>query len=120
MREIFSSMRRTQLFNLIAVTSVLAMILVMFAIQFGVENMQDSLGKTESDIASYEDEMRLLEVEWVYLTRPERLRNLASLYLKTTGYTLASQIKKTDQLAGYYLASYRKSNAEASEERVSF
>lgn len=112
-------MRRTQLFSLIAAASVVTMILTMFVVQFSVENVQDSIERTQNEIASHEDEMRLLEIEWVYLTRPERLRNLAANYLKTTGYTLASQIKKSDQLAGYYLANYRKAASEA-DTTVSF
>jgi hypothetical protein len=46
------------------------------------------------------------------LTRPERLRNLASLYLKDNSYTLASQIKGSDKLEKYYLVNFKKSENE--------
>lgn len=77
-------------------------------VQFHVESLQDEIVKTESEIASYEDEIQLLEVEWVYLTRPERLRTLAARYLQNNGYALASQIKGESQLEKYYLANYQK------------
>jgi len=64
--------------------------------------------KTENEIIFYEDEIQLLEVEWVYLTRPERLRTLASRYLQDNGYALASQIKDADKLEQYYLVNYQK------------
>lgn len=64
--------------------------------------------RTESEIVAYEDEIQLLEVEWVYLTRPERLRTLASRYLQDNGYALASQIKDVDKLEQYYLVNYQK------------
>lgn len=64
--------------------------------------------KTENEIIAYEDEIQLLEVEWVYLTRPERLRTLASRYLQDNGYALASQIKDVDKLEQYYLVNYQK------------
>lgn len=83
----------------------------MFVVQFKVELLQDDIAKTETDIASYRDKIQLLEVEWVYLTRPERLRTLASHYLQNNSYTLASQIKDVDKLQDYYLASYQKIEA---------
>ena len=84
----------------------------MFIVQFKVEYLQDNITKAESDIDGYKDRIKLLEVEWAYLTRPERLRELANTYLTDNGYTLASQIKDPDQLEKYYLAVYQKSEAE--------
>ncbi len=80
----------------------------MFLMQFQVEALQDEMIKTESEISAHEDEIQLLEVEWVYLTRPDRLRTLAANYLKDNGYALASQIKDVDRLEKYYLVNYQK------------
>ena len=44
----------------------------MFMVQFKVEDLQDEIAKTETDIVAFQDKIQLLEVEWVYLTRPER------------------------------------------------
>ena len=80
----------------------------MFFVQFGVEALQDEIVKTENEISAYEDEIQLLEVEWVYLTRPERLRILAARYLQNNGYALASQIKDAEKLEKYYFTNYQK------------
>lgn len=92
--------------------AIVCSVVFMFCVQFKVENLQDGIVKAQSDILAYEDQMKLLEVEWVYLTRPQRLRQLAEVYLKGNDYTLASQIKDVDKLSKYYLANYRKSQSE--------
>lgn len=84
----------------------------MFVVQFRVEALQDEITNTENEIVAYQDQIQLLEVEWVYLTRPERLRTLASTYLQNNGYALASQIKDMDELEKYYLASYKKTEMD--------
>lgn len=84
----------------------------MFVVQFKVEALQDEIISADNEIASYQDQIQLLEVEWVYLTRPERLRTLASAYLQNNSYALASQIKDMGDLEEYYLASYKKTEMD--------
>lgn len=108
LKEFWRTINKFYLANLLLISAVFMSIVVMFAVQFQVEKLQDEMSKTESDISAYRDQIQLLEVEWVYLTRPERLRTLASQYLKNNGYTLASQIKDVDKLEKYYLANYEK------------
>ncbi len=128
MKELWNSLNKFYLANIAIVSVVLFSITFMFLIQFKVEGLQDEITKTENDIVAYEDKIKLLEVEWVYLTRPERLRDLANLYLKDNSYTLASQIKNSDKLEKYYLANEQKYVAQevafieqnSAEEKVSF
>jgi len=108
MKEFWQSLNKFYFANLLLVASVIFSIIFTFLVQFRVEGLQDDMVKTENEIISYEDEIQLLEVEWVYLTRPERLRKLASLYLQDNGYALASQIKDADKLEQYYLVNYQK------------
>lgn len=89
---------RVGLINIITVSSLLISIFIMFLVQFKVEDLQDKITKTSSEITALDDEIQLLDVEWVYLTRPERLRVLSSAYLKDSGYASASQIKDEGEL----------------------
>jgi hypothetical protein len=98
------------LLNFSAIATVIASVLIMFFVQFSVENLQEKLVRTESQIVTYKNEIRLLEVEWAYLTRPERLRDLASRYLTTTNATVSHQVKNFDKLQRFYEANYRKAS----------
>lgn len=128
MKELWNSLNKFYLANIALICAVLFSVYSMFLVQFKVEHLQDEISKTENEIIAYEDKIKLLEVEWVYLTRPERLRDLANLYLKDTSYTLASQIKDTDKLEQYYIANEQKYLSQevafiennSAEEKVSF
>ena len=109
MKEFWQSTNKFYFANISLFASVVFAIILMFAVQFKVESLQDDMTKTEGEITAYENEIQLLEVEWVYLTRPERLRTLAARYLEDNSYALASQIKDVGQLEKYYLVSYQKS-----------
>lgn len=108
MQDTSGQINNFYLANTALLSAIFFSIILMFVVQFKVELLQDEIAKTETDIVAYHDKIQLLEVEWVYLTRPERLRTLASHYLQDNGYTLASQVKGVDQLEHYYLASYQK------------
>ena len=108
MKESWQSLNKIYFLNLIIIGSLLLSILTMFFVQNKVESLQDDILKAKNEISSMEDEIRLLEVEWVYLTRPERLRILVAKYLKNNGYALASQIKTVEQLEKLYSASYQQ------------
>lgn len=120
LKEFWTSINKIYLSHFLLTMSVFASVVIMFMVQFKVEAMQDDMLRTENDISSYEDQVQLLEVEWVYLTRPERIRALANQYLKNNGYTLASQIKNVDKLEKYYLTNYEKvENKYADEKNLS-
>ena len=106
------SSKKFYLTNSIFVAGIVLSIVLMFVVQFRVESLQDDIATTEAEIISYQDQIQLLEVEWVYLTRPERLRSLAATYLQNNGYALASQIKDMDEMEKYYLASYEKTEVD--------
>ncbi len=93
--QFWNSLNKYYFCNFAVVASVLVAITIAFSVQFKVESLQDQMAETEGQIAFYQDQITLLEVEWTYLTRPERLRDLTSRYFKDNGYTLASQIKNS-------------------------
>lgn len=115
-KDFWQSLNKFYFCNTMLVASTLASIVLAFTIQFKVESLQDKMVETQAQIAFYHDQISLLEVEWTYQTRPERLRDLSSRYLKDNGYTLASQIKNNETIEKYYLASYRKGQQAALSE----
>lgn len=112
MKEFWKSLDKYYFTNFSLIFGVIFSIITMFVIQFKVENLQDEMQKTKNQISDYEDKIRLLEVEWVYLTRPERLRQLASRYLKNNGYALANQIKEVGEIGNFGDAIYKKDDLE--------
>lgn len=107
-KEFWQSLNKFYFCNFVLVATVLASITLAFVVQFKTESLQDKMVETQEQISFYKDQISLLEVEWTYQTRPARLRDLASRYLKDNGYTLASQIKNGETMERYYLASYQK------------
>ena len=116
MKEIWSSLNKFYFANFMAVLSILFSIIFMFYVQFKVEKLQDIIAQNRVNISDYEDQIRLLEVEWVYLTRPERLRQISTRFLKNNGYALASQIKGEEEIERFYNANYSIDDAQGNEE----
>ncbi len=112
MKEIWDSLNKFYFANFTIVFAIIFSIIFMFYVQFKVEKMQDLIAQNRVNISDYEDQIRLLEVEWVYLTRPERLRQISTRFLKNNGYALASQIKGEDEIEKFYNANYSIENAQ--------
>src|SRR5210317_789543 len=83
-------------------------ILFLFLIQFKVDDLQNDLNQIENEIASYNQEIEILDTEWVYLSRPERLRALASEYLQNDDYLKVSQIKDDQSFRSYNMAKFKE------------
>jgi hypothetical protein len=103
-----SKATKCYLINSVLACAVLFSIMLMFFIQFKVDGLQGGVNKIDSEISALDDEIRVLEVEWVYLTRPERLRMLSERYLQDNGYIAANQVKDAQHLQVYYTANLRK------------
>ncbi|HLD76842.1 MAG TPA: hypothetical protein VI861_01780 [Rickettsiales bacterium] len=105
-KKFIKNLNRIYLYNSILIFSLVFAIMLNLAVQFKVENLQDHIENMQGEISSYRDQISLLEVEWAYLTRPARIRDLSQKYLNDNGYTLASQIKGNDELERFYTANY--------------
>jgi cell division protein FtsL len=114
MKGFWQNLNKVYFLNSLVIGLLLISIFTLYFVQYQVENLQDDIAKTKNEISSLEDEIRLLEVEWVYLTRPERLRTLVAKYLKNNGYALASQIKSVEELEKFLPASYQQEANQAS------
>lgn len=84
----------------------------MFYVQYKVDNVQKRIDIVQGQIEDYENEIKLLNIEWVYLTRPSRLRFLSRKYLKKNDNIAFSQITTRDKLRKFYLANLEKYNNE--------
>lgn len=109
----WKNLNKVYFLNFAMVSVALIAIAGTFYVQFKVEKLQDEIVSSQNQIAGYEDQIALLEVEWTYLTRPARIRSLAANYLKDNGYTLASQIKNGDEMEKFFA-----SNSGSSETQV--
>ena len=99
---------KKNILKIITAKIFLLSITTLFVIQFQVDKLKNELITIQADIASYEDDIRILDIEWVYLTNPKRLRLLASQHLKDSDYIKLSQIKDESKLTNYYITKYKK------------
>lgn len=109
----FNTQKKRYLFNTSLVGAVLFSMGLMFFVQFHVDNLQDKVSEIDTKISAADDEIRVMEVEWVYLTRPERLRILSSKYNQDSRYIASNQIKDTIQLERYYTSSLEKAQEKS-------
>jgi cell division protein FtsL len=72
-------MRKNTLATLIIF--ILPLALGLFYVKHIVQNLEEDLSSLEYKIKSDKEEIHVLKAEWAYLSRPERVKVLASRYL---------------------------------------
>jgi hypothetical protein len=53
----------------------------MFAVKYQIQSLEDELNRTRKEIIAEEHAIRMDEVEWAYLTRPETLEQMNQRHL---------------------------------------
>lgn len=53
----------------------------LYMVKFSVQNLQRDVAVAEQELAQEKESLHLLNAEWAYLNRPERLRALAEVHL---------------------------------------
>jgi hypothetical protein len=66
----------------------------MFGVKYQVQALEDDLARTNRAAAAEEHELRVLEAEWAYLTRPETLESMNRRFL-SLGPIVTKQIHAT-------------------------
>lgn len=54
----------------------------LYMVKFSVQNLQREVAQMEQQLAAEKESLHLLNAEWAYLNRPERLRTLAEQHLE--------------------------------------
>ncbi len=53
----------------------------LYLVKYKVQALKDEIAETETKITEERDSLHVIEAEWTYLNRPERLQALAGKYL---------------------------------------
>jgi len=53
----------------------------LYMVKFSVQNLQREVAQTRAELAQEKETLHLLNAEWAYLNRPDRLRRLADAHL---------------------------------------
>jgi len=60
---------------------VVAVGYAMFQVKYEVMQQEETLARLNREIADSREQIRVIDAEWSYLTRPDRLKRLAARYL---------------------------------------
>lgn len=71
---------------------------VLFQTSQNVQQAEGRLHKIQTALAKEQDALRVLEAEWDYLNRPDRLEELARDYLKMEAQSPASLVRDSSEL----------------------
>jgi hypothetical protein len=71
---------------------------VLFQTSQNVQQAENNLHNVQTALAKEQDAMRVLEAEWDYLNRPDRLEELASQYLKMEASSPAALVGDSGDL----------------------
>lgn len=63
------------------VVLVMLSVLGLYQVRYSVEAKESEIATLERRVNEHESAIQVLEAEWAYLVRPQRLRELASRYL---------------------------------------
>lgn len=101
---------RVRFSHLVWAVMVVATLYVTYQVKYRVQNIEEDIASTQRAIAAERDSIHVLEAEWSYLNRPDRLSRLSAEYhgLQRVG---VSQIVAVDTLP---MAPVRTAPMEAS------
>jgi len=80
----------------------LALVLIsgfaMFKVKYSVQDLEDELGRMRKQTVTEQQEIRVLNAEWSYLTQPERLAELNRKFLSLTPIPVKQLQQKLDEI----------------------
>lgn len=111
-KSLLDSINKFYFFNFAIIFALVFSIFMNFAVQFKVESLQSGVKGFEVEISDYSKQIDNLEVEWAFLTRPSRLRELSNEYLTNSGNTNIAQIKSDVEMKEFFAANYELSKVK--------
>lgn len=67
--------------NLVAISALIGSAVYAYTIKYQTSYRAEQIAKTKIEIKAESDAIAVLHAEWAYMTRPERLQQLADKYL---------------------------------------
>lgn len=74
---------------------VFVAVLGLYKVKYEVHEIKNQVASLENKLAEESQAVHVLEAEWSYLTRPDRVRSLANQYLKLEPITAAHMMQPT-------------------------
>lgn len=66
---------------LVHMVCIAALAIGLYLVKYSVQDVQREVGSLKAQLASEKESLHLLNAEWAYLNRPDRLRQLADKHL---------------------------------------
>lgn len=66
---------------IVAATGLISAATFLYQIKFEVQQMEQDLAASHNEILRHQEAIHVLEADWAYLTRPERIAELAERHL---------------------------------------
>jgi hypothetical protein len=70
------------------VVTVAVALFLLYRVKYEVQSIHAQVEDTERQLESEREALHVVAAEWAYLNRPDRLRQLSSKYLSSTGLTV--------------------------------
>jgi cell division protein FtsL len=87
-----------RLLNIIAVLALVGSAVYAYSIKYQTSYRAEQITKTKIEIRQERDAIAVLRAEWAYMTRPERIQQLADAYLSGMKRLDATQIVTAQSL----------------------
>ena len=96
---------------------IVAAALGLYVVKYQVQSMQEELARQENILREERESLHVLEAEWAYLNRPERLQQLTNRHLALLTPSLSKQISSIDAIPSMtnQLADLQKDEGEESD-----
>jgi cell division protein FtsL len=87
-----------RLLNIVAVLLLVGSAVYAYSIKYQTSYRAEQIAKTKIEIRQERDAIAVLRAEWAYMTRPERIQQLADAYLPGMKQLEATQIVAAQSL----------------------